>query len=85
MCIQYYLCTSINPVYKKYITRHRLSSHNLNILNKEGTEIKIEIIENAHYENSMLNPLNDWSLNFNFMAVTNYVEMICECKFFAFV
>ena len=29
--MQYYLCKSINPIYKKNITRLRLSSHNLNI------------------------------------------------------
>jgi hypothetical protein len=30
-CLQYYLTKHINPVYKMYITRFRLSSHNLNI------------------------------------------------------
>jgi len=37
-CLQYYLCKPVNPAYKKYITRFRLSSHNLNI-------------EQGHYRN----------------------------------
>ena len=30
-CMQYYLCKPINTKYQKYITRYRISAHNLNI------------------------------------------------------